>query len=94
MLIDKRKWKKKEGIDLDEMGFSDCGESSWEFIDGEDYGRGFIEEYLGDLRSLEALTQSIVPGSAASAKVLFLVRPNGTTKTANLAKAPNGAFLT
>jgi len=63
-------------------------------IDGEDYGRGFIEEYLGDLRSLEALTQSIVQGSAASAKVLFLVRPNGTTKTANLAKAPNGAFLT
>ena len=27
-------------------------------IDGEDYGRGFIEEYIGDLRSLEALTQS------------------------------------
>ena len=63
-------------------------------IDGEDYGRGFIEEYLGDLRSLEALTQAIVQGSAASAKVLFLVRPNGTTKTSNLAKAPNGAFLT
>jgi len=63
-------------------------------IDGEDYGRGFIEEYLGDLRSLEALTQAIVQGSAASAKVLFLVRPNGTTKSVNLAKAPNGAFLT
>ena len=63
-------------------------------IDGEDYGRGFIEEYIGDLRSLEALTQAIVQGSAASSKVLFLVRPNGTTKTANLAKAPNGAFLT
>ncbi len=63
-------------------------------IDGEDYGRGFIEEYLGDLRSLEALTQAIVEGSAASAKLLFLVRPNGTTKTNQLAKAPNGAFVT
>jgi len=63
-------------------------------IDGEDYGRGFIEEYMGDLRSLEALTQAIVQGSAASSKVLFLVRPNGQTKSANLAKAPNGAFLT
>jgi hypothetical protein len=63
-------------------------------IDGEDYGRGFIEEYLGDLRSLEALTQAIVEGSAASAKVLFLVRPNGTTKSNQLAKAPNGAFVT
>jgi hypothetical protein len=63
-------------------------------IDGEDYGRGFIEEYMGDLRSLEALTQAIVQGSAASSKVLFLVRPNGQTKSSNLAKAPNGAFLT
>jgi|TARA_R110002110_G_scaffold222361_1_gene436338 hypothetical protein len=45
MLIDKRKWKKKEGIDLDEIGFSDCGESSWEFIDGEDYGDGGCERW-------------------------------------------------
>jgi hypothetical protein len=34
-------------------------------IDGEDYGRGFVEEYLGDLKSLEALTKAIVEGSAA-----------------------------
>lgn len=63
-------------------------------IDGEDYGRGYIEEYLGDLRSLEALTRAIVEGSAASAKVLFLVRPNGTTKAKNLAESPNGAIVT
>lgn len=62
-------------------------------IDGEDYGRGFIEEYMGDLRSLEALTQAIVQGSAASSKVLFMVRPNGTTKSKDLSKAPNGAFV-
>lgn len=63
-------------------------------IDGEDYGRGFVEEYIGDLRSLEALTQAIVEGSAASAKVLFMVRPNGTTKAKNLAQSPNGAIVT
>ena len=63
-------------------------------IDGEDYGRGYVEEYLGDLKSLEALTKSIVEGSAASAKVLFLVRPNGTTKAKNLAESPNGAIVT
>ena len=38
-------------------------------MDGEDYGRGYVEEYLGDLKSLESLTQSIVEGSAAAAKV-------------------------
>jgi hypothetical protein len=62
-------------------------------IDGEDYGRGFIEEYIGDLQSLESLTQAIVEGSAASAKVLFMVSPNGTTKAKTLAQSPNGAIV-
>jgi Bacteriophage head to tail connecting protein len=62
-------------------------------IDGEDYGRGYVEEYFGDLASLEALSQAIVEGSAAAAKLLFLVRPNGTTKMRVLAEAPNGAFV-
>jgi len=62
-------------------------------IDGENYGRGFIEEYLGDLKSLEALSRAVVEGSAASAKVLFLVRPNGTTKQRALADSPNGAIV-
>lgn len=60
-------------------------------IDNEDYGRGFIEEYYGDLRSLEALSQAIVEGSAAAAKVLFLVAPNGQTTTDTVANSANGA---
>ena len=62
-------------------------------IDGEHYGRGFIEEYLGDLRSLESLTQAIVEGSAAAAKMLFLVNPNGTTRQRVLAESSNGAIV-
>jgi hypothetical protein len=61
-------------------------------VDGEDYGRGYVEEYQGALESLESLTQSIVEGSAASAKVLFLVAANGTTRVSTIAKAPNGAI--
>ena len=61
-------------------------------IDGEDYGRGYVEEYRGDLITLEALMQAIIEGAAASAKVLFLVNPNGVTRAATLAKAPNGAI--
>ena len=64
----------------------------WVRIDGEDYGRGYVEEYRGDLISLESLTQAIIEGAAASAKVLFLVNPNGQTRAATLAKAPNGAI--
>ena len=62
-------------------------------VDGEDYGRGYVEEYLGDLESLEGLTQAIVEGSAASAKLLFLVAPNGTTRKSRIASAANGAII-
>lgn len=61
-------------------------------VDGESYGRSYVEEYLGDLRSLEGLTQAIVEGSAAAAKVLFLVNPNGVTNPDTLATSPNGAI--
>jgi hypothetical protein len=60
--------------------------------DGEDLGRGYVSEYKGDLISLEALMQAIIEGAAASAKTLFLVNPNGVTRAATLAKAPNGAI--
>jgi hypothetical protein len=62
-------------------------------IDGESYGRGYVEEYLGDLKSLEGLTQAIVEGSAAAAKVLMLVNPNGLTNPESLARSPNGAIV-
>tara|TARA_R100001082_G_scaffold77065_1_gene44945 strand:- start:11546 stop:13060 length:1515 start_codon:yes stop_codon:yes gene_type:complete len=62
-------------------------------VEGEHYGRSFVEQYLGDLKSLEALTQAIVEGTAASAKVLFLVNPNGTTRARTLAQSDNGAIV-
>jgi hypothetical protein len=45
------------------------------------------------LKSLEALTKAIVEGSAAAAKVLFMINPNGTTRAKTLAEAPNGAIV-
>jgi len=62
-------------------------------VDGNNYGRSFCEEIVGDLKSLEALTKAIVEGSAASSKLLFLVRPNGTTKMRSIADAPNGGII-
>ncbi len=62
-------------------------------VDGEVYGRGRVEEFMGDLKSLEALSQAIVEGSAAAAKVVFTVSPSSTTKPQTLAKAGNGAII-
>jgi hypothetical protein len=62
-------------------------------VDGEAYGRGRVEEFLGDLKSLEALSQALIEGSAAAAKVLFLVSPSATTKPQTIAQAGNGAIV-
>lgn len=65
----------------------------WTAIHNENYGRGLVEQYLGDLRSLEALTMSIVEASAAASKIVFLVNPVGTTNINTLSKAPSGAMI-
>jgi len=62
-------------------------------VDGEQYGRGRVEEFLGDLKSLEGLSQALVEGAAAASKVIFLVSPSSTTKPATIAKAANGAIV-
>ena len=62
-------------------------------IDGENYGRSFVEDFLGDLRSLEVLSQSIVDLSKIAAKVVYLVSPSCQTNIQALAKARNGAYV-
>lgn len=62
-------------------------------IDGEDYGRSFCEEYLGDLKSLENLYEAMIKMSMIAAKVLFLVNPNGITQVRRLTSANTGDFV-
>lgn len=59
-------------------------------VDGENYGRGLIEEYLGDLAHLESLSQSIREFVAISSRVIPLVNPNGVATAKDLVKAKNG----
>jgi hypothetical protein len=65
----------------------------WSTINNEDYGRGLVEQYLGDLRSLEGLTQTIVEGSGIAAQFLFGLRPGSTLKPEDLNNAQNGEFV-
>ena len=66
----------------------------WTAVENEDYGRGYIEEYLGDLISLEGLSKAIVDASAVAAKVVFLLNPNGVTRLKDLTKAESGDVIT
>ena len=63
-------------------------------IDGQPYGVGYVESAaLADLETANALSRAIAEGSLASAKVLFMVRPNGVTRPKDIADAPNGAVV-
>lgn len=66
----------------------------WTAVENEDYGRGLVEEYQGDLRSLEGLSKGIVGFSAVAAKIIFLLHPNSTTDEDSLAEAESGDIVT
>lgn len=59
-------------------------------VHGEDYGRAYVEEYFGDLLSLEGLQKAIVQGAAAAAKLLVFVNPNGVTDRRVVERSSNG----
>jgi len=63
-----------------------------EEVTGESYGYGYAVQYLGDLKSLEGLSQALVEASAMAAKCLWLVDPASPTRARTLADAPNGAI--
>ena len=62
-------------------------------IDGEDYGRGYVEQYIGDLRSLESLTRYIIEGSEAMAKMVIMVNPSGVTDADDVTESPNTGVI-
>jgi len=62
-------------------------------ITGESYGRGYVEGVIGDLQSLEALSQAVVEAAAMSAKTVFMVNPGSTTRPRDLVRANNGDVI-
>jgi len=65
----------------------------WTAVPGEAYGRGFVEEYKGHLVALEGLSQALIEGALAAARLVGLIRPNSNTRAKDLNDAPNGSFV-
>ena len=62
----------------------------WSAVENEDYGRGLVEEYIGDLRTLEGLNKAITQFAAAAAKIVILLHPNSATDEDDLIDAESG----
>lgn len=87
------------GVEFNNGSFNDWGDSPfvgplrWHSITGDDYGIGHTEDNLGTLRTVEGLSKLLVQGSAALAKLNWLVDPSTGLKPKDLTEAPNGAVL-
>ena len=92
-------WQEVEGIRIpDTDGTYPLDQSPWMAlrwtpVDGESYGRGIVEDYIGYFQSLEALTAAIVKGAAIAAKVVYLRNPNGVTKARALTGSETGDVI-
>lgn len=65
----------------------------WRAIDGEDYGRGLVEEYIGDLMVYDGLCLDISLASKQAAKVIFTVPANSVLTAEDIAAAESGDVL-
>ena len=64
------------------------------FVDnGEDYGRSYVEDFIGDLQSYEGLRQSLLEGAAESARIVYLLKPGSTLSAKKLQNARSGDVL-
>lgn len=98
---EEKKWhcsQQLETMDI-EGSYGTYGEDEFPYIpvrgyndSGEHFSRSYVEDYLGDLISLEGLSQAIVEYAAACANVKFLVKPASLTDKDELANMPNGGY--
>lgn len=65
----------------------------WTASSEDYYGRGIVEQYLGDLRRLEGLSQLIVEGAGVQAKTVYGLRPGAQVKVDDLNNAYNGDVI-
>jgi hypothetical protein len=60
---------------------------------GEHYGRSYVEDYEGDLQTLDGFWQLLTEGAAAAAILKWLIKPGGLTNKDAFMKAQNGAAI-
>ena len=65
----------------------------WHRDDEEVYGRGHVEQYLGDILMYDKLSKAICEGSALASKFIFLLRRGSTIKLRDLKNAKNGDVI-
>jgi hypothetical protein len=62
-------------------------------VDGEDYGRPYVESFIGDLENLELITTFLYTYIKIATKTVFMVNPGSSVREKALTKAKSGEFV-
>lgn len=65
----------------------------WNFVNGDTYGRGYVEEYGGDFHKLSTLSAALAEYELQSLKMLHLVNPAGVFDVAHANEADTGEYI-
>jgi hypothetical protein len=65
----------------------------WTRVPGENYGRSHVEDIIGDIKTLEAFTEGLINGVAASSVFWMGVDPAGMTEIDDIAGSQSGNWV-
>ncbi len=92
-------WEEYEGELLDgtqfEADFEDVPLwAGWMIpVYGQDWGRSYCEEYLGDLKKVDALSKSVDDGAAVASLILLFLKAGSRTSAKQIRNAGNMTLL-
>lgn len=66
---------------------------TWNFVNGDNYGRGYVEDYAADLYKLSRMSEALADYQFESLRVLYLVNPQGQFDTEAAENAAAGEFI-
>lgn len=66
---------------------------TWNFVNGDNYGRGHVEDYAADLYKLSEMSKSLADYEFEALKLIHLVNPAGIFDTRAAANAVSGDYV-
>lgn len=65
----------------------------WNFVNGDNYARGYVEDYAADLAKYSDLSRELMSYQMECLRLLHLVDPASSIDADSAATAPNGEFI-
>lgn len=65
---------------------------TWNLTNGEDYGRGLVEDFSGAFTALDVLNNSLLSIAAVMGDIKYLVNPASVVDVAHLNNSPSGSY--